>query len=413
MQAQEVSQDSAFPQEIVQIGRQPILDRQQQTYGYELLYRDGGAGPQGMDANRASARTILNTFMEFGLKQLVGPHRAFINLTRTFFTDMQAPPVDKSRLVLEVLEDIEIDEDVIRGVCMLHKSGYTIALDDYRFESHWEPLLAHASIIKVDVMDLDLESYADEIRALKQRGITLLAEKVETRAEFQQCLMLGFDLFQGYFFSRPELVSNRRLPSNQKLLLQMLATINNPDCTIEELATLISRDPKLSFKILRFINSAAIGLSHKVESIQQAVVFVGLARIRAWASLFVMAGMDSPAPEVITTSLVRAELCQTLSRRLQLGDPVSAYTVGLLSVLDAMLNQPMAVLVEDLPLPAAMSTGLVEHTGTYGKELNCALALENYQWQDEAVSGLLPVAELTTLYVDALQQAEEIRRVLG
>lgn len=413
MDEQAITQDTEFPKDIVQVGRQPILDSKRQTYGYELLYRDANTGPAGLDGNVATARTMLNTFLEFGLKQLVGPHKAFINLTKTFFTDMQAPPIDKSRLVLEVLEDIKIDADVINGIRLLHEDGYTVALDDYRFELHWEPLLPYASIVKVDILDLDLESHAAEISALKKQGLILLAEKVETLAEFNLCLRLGFDLFQGYFFAKPQIMNNRRLPSNQKLLLKMLALINDPDTTIEELASLTSRDANLSFKILRFINSAAIGLPQQVESIHQAVVFLGLDRLRAWASLFVMANMNNTVPEVITTSLVRAELCQSISRFLSSGDPVSAYTVGLLSVLDALLNQPMEELVKDLPLPVAMADALVYHTGFYGNGLNCALALERYKWQDEAVTQTASLELITPMYVNALARAEEIRSSLG
>jgi EAL and modified HD-GYP domain-containing signal transduction protein len=399
--------------ETAHVGRQPILDRQRQTYGYELLYRDASGGyTPGLDGTQATARTMLNSFMEFGLQQLVGPHKAFINLSRPFFTDLPPLPLDTSRLVLEVLEDITFDGPVIKGVRALHASGYALALDDYRFEDFWQPLIPYARMIKVDMLGLDLNAHAKAIAALKQQGILLLAEKVETQADFDLALALGFDLFQGYFFAKPQLMSNRRLNSNQMLLLKMLTRINDPDCSIEELAELTSQDPKLSFKILRFINSAAIGLPRKVDSIQHAVVYIGLDKMRAWANLFIMAGMQVAAPEVITLGLVRAELCQAISKAAGGADPVSAYTVGLLSVLDGVLGKPMAELVESMPLPPPMVEALVARSGPYSQALNCSLALERFNWQDAAV-GVLPVTELTPLYVDALARADDIQKALS
>lgn len=413
MSQQATIAETLSPQDIIQVGRQPILDRKQQTYGYELLYRSADTEfTADMDGNRATANTMLNVFMEFGLRELVGTHKAFFNLTRTFFTELKPLPLDKSRLVLEILENIEVDDALIQGVRRLHKNGYCLALDDYRFEPHWEPVLPYIDIIKVDLPGLKLENHTRQIRELKQRGLTLLAEKVETIDEFKLTMELGFDLFQGYFFAKPQTFSNRRLDANQALMLQMLARINDPDCSIEELAKLISHDPKLSYKILHFINSAAIGLPSKVKSIQHAVTFVGLNRLRAWATLFVMAGMGVAAPEIVTTGLVRAELCQSLSKALSSGEPNSAYTVGLLSVLDAMLGKPMDQLAGDLPLPEMMLDALTVHSGPYGKELNCALALEQYQWQKLAVKQTLPVAELTSLYVDALSRAAAIQVAL-
>jgi len=404
---------AALPAGIAQVGRQPILDCDRRTYGYELLYRADNVGPgAGMDGDQATARTVLNTFMEFGLRRLAGSHRVFINLTRAFITDTTILPLDKERLVLEVLEDIHIDGPIVAGVARLHQAGYQLALDDYRFEARWNPLLSYASMVKVDIHGLDLEPHRANIQALKQRGLILLAEKVETQEEFELTRELGFDLFQGYFFAKPQVISGERLNCNPQLLLKLLSRINDPACDIRELAKLVSLDPKLSFKILRFINSSAVGLARHVASIQEAVVYIGLNKLRGWTSLFVMAGIEDTPPEVITTSLVRAELCAQLCRIRREGDPDSAYTVGLLSILDALLNRPMAALIRDLGLPADMIDAMVSHAGPYGKPLSCALALERGQWLIPTAK-LLPLEQLSNLYVDALTRAEESRAALS
>lgn len=401
------------PPEIVQVGRQPILDRNHKVYGYELLYRHENNGPDSStEGNFATARTVLNSFIEFGMKRLVGDHRVFINLTRAFFTDLQPLPLDKKRLVLEILEDIEPDPEVIQGVKALHSAGYTLALDDYDFSPRWDALLPYCSIVKIDFLAVDIEKSADQISALKERGLTLLAEKVETNEQYNLASHHGFDLFQGYFFAKPELLSTNRLQSNEILLMKLIARINDPNCDIIELANLVSQDPKLSFKILRFINSAALGLHRKIDSIKQAVIYIGINKLRIWATLFAMADMNAKAREVITTGLVRAQLCHSLAQELNSGEPDSCYSVGLLSILDAILNQPMEELVKDLPFPTEMTDALVYQSGPYGANLNFAMAMEQGQ-RTEPISSMLPSGRLNSMYLEAMMKTEEIRKELS
>lgn len=407
-----LSVSGTLPGGIARVGRQPILDRRRRTYGYELLYRPSEPGGAWTDGNQATARTMLSAFVDFGLNQLTGDRRVFINLTRAFFTDMEPLPLDKQRLVLEVLEDIEIDAPMIAGAKRMCAAGYTLALDDYRFEPRWGPLLPYAGIVKVDIMNLDLARYKREIQALRDRGLTLLAEKVETHEQFDQCRSLGFDLFQGFFFAKPQIVSGKTINSNGQLLMKLLARINDPACRIDELAKLVSLDPNLSFKLLRCINSAAMGLPRQVASIQEAVVYIGLGQLRSWTTLLAMSGLNNQAAEVITTSLVRAEICERLCRKLGNGAPDSAYTVGLLSVLDTLLEQPMATLVGTLGLSPQMTAGLVAHAGPYGQALACALAMEKGQWQHPA-TRLLPSDALSTLFVDALSRADKVQHGLS
>jgi EAL and modified HD-GYP domain-containing signal transduction protein len=409
----EVNNTTQFelPTGISRVGRQPILNRQHNIYGYELLYRSEEAFTgAGFDGDLATARIMLDSFLEFGLNRLVGPHKVFINMTRTFFADLQPLPIDKNRVVLEVLEDIELTEDVLTGVRALHADGYTIALDDYKFEARWDPLLLHCRIIKVDVLnlDLDLDSYQQQIAELKSMGLTLLAEKVETVEDFKCAERLGFDLFQGYFFAKPQVVTTSRVSSNKNIMLQMIAKINDQKADINEIASLVELDANLSLKVLRFVNSAAISLPKKVNSIRQAVIYVGIQRLRAWVTLFVMAGMDLFSPELITTSLVRAELCKSYIAELNAGDPESAYTVGLLSTLDAMLSRPMQDIVSELPLPSQMIKALKEHTGPYADSLQCAIDLEHCQWMGETAQSM-PADRLNNLYLQALERVETIR----
>ncbi|MCG7967037.1 MAG: HDOD domain-containing protein [Candidatus Thiodiazotropha taylori] len=401
-----------LPPEVVQVGRQPILDKNLNVYGYELLYRSISDSEQDFDGDVATARTVLNSFLEFGLHRLVGKHRVFINMTQRFFTEFTSLPVDPQQIVIEVLEDFDLTPAVVDGIKKLHQAGYAIALDDYRFEQRWIPLLPYCSLIKVEILGLDLEKYVEPINDLLRRGITLLAEKVETREEFETATRLGFTLFQGYFFAKPQTLSTTRNPGNRKILLRTIAQLNDPKADIEEIAKLIELDPNLSFKLLRVINSAAQGLTRKITSIREAVVFIGLNRLRAWSTLFVMASMQEASPELITTSLVRAEMCRALADEFDSGHPDSGYTVGLLSTLDAMLNQPMDQLLEEIPLADHMVEALGRHSGPFGNGLQCAIDLERCDWMSESTK-LLPVEQLNTMYVHALERVEQIRGVFS
>ena len=401
-----------LPPDVVQVGRQPILDKQLNVYGYELLYRSISGSKQDFDGDVATARTVLNSFLEFGLHRLVGKHRVFINMTQRFFTEFTSLPVDSERIVIEVLEDFELTQAVVSGVRKLHEAGYAIALDDYRFEERWIPLLPYCSLIKVEILGLDLENYIEPINDLLSRGITLLAEKVETREQFETTKRLGFTLFQGYFFARPQTLSTTRNPGNRNILLRTIAQINDPNADIEDVANLIELDPNLSFKLLRVINSAAQGLTRKITSIREAVVYIGLNRLRAWSTLFVMADIEEASPELITTSLVRAEMCRALADEFNSGHPDSGYTVGLLSTLDAMFNQPMEQLLKEIPLADHMIEALGRHSGPFGNGLQCAIDLERCQWMSESTK-LLPVEQLNTIYVHALERVEAIREVFS
>ncbi len=391
----------------IRVGRQPILDRQHRVVGYELLYRpvDTSSG-EVFDGDRASSVTLLNAFLELGLERLVGDKRAFVNLTRRFFTELPPLPFDKDRVVLEVLEDIEVDESFVKSIRQLAKQDYTLALDDYTFEPHWDPVLPWMKMVKVDLMAVDWDTIERGLPALQTQGRKLLAEKVETHEDYLRAKALNFDYFQGYYFAKPHLIESRRLPENRVATLQLLARLNDPNVLIQEIVKLISQDPGLSFKILRYVNSAAVGLRWSIKSIRDAVVYLGLMRIRAWASLFVMSGVVNKPIEIINIGLVRANLCLAMAK--ERGDAAddSAYTVGLFSILDAMMDQPMEELLSQLPLPQDMAEAITSRKGPLGDLLSCAVAVETNQWDQLERFDVDPVW-LQEAYLDSTQEAFE------
>jgi len=362
----------------VRVGRQAIFDRQLEVFGYELLFRSADSGNRctSTDGDKATSSTILNAFVEIGFDRLTGGKPAFLNLTRNFFTEMPHLPFQPDAVVLEILEDVPVDDRLVEAVQQLHDQGYRIALDDYLFEQHWQPLLPWVDIVKVEITEEGLSEMPRRTAPLRERSLTLLAEKVETREQYRFLLDCGFDLFQGYFFARPEVIREDRLPESHLVVIRLLAQLNDPEVEIEQIAELIAQDPALSYKMLRLINSAAVGLSRQVDSIHQAVVLLGLQRIRAWASLFVMAGVDHAPSELLHLGLFRAALCERLSQQSGIGRPDTGYTMGLLSILDGLLSLPMAQAVQELPLPPEIQRAISHHEGEHGLLLRAALALE-------------------------------------
>jgi len=364
----------------IQIGRQAIFDRRLEVFAYELLYRDAGGRNTFTDGDQASSLTLLNAFMEIGLDRIIGPHKAFINLTRHFFVDMPPIPFSPDRVVLEVLEDVEVDEALLQGINKMTGLGFALAMDDYSFQPALAPILPLVQYIKVEVIPDRLDELARRMPELQATGAKLLAEKVETADQFERLKAMGFDYFQGFFFARPKLIRSNRLHENSAMILRLLARLNDPAVPISEVVYLVSQDPSLSFKILRYINSAAVGLRSKVESIQRAVVLMGLQRIRAWASLFALSGLEGRPMELLNMGILRANLCEHLSRLCQRGDADVAYTVGLLSILDAMLGRPIDQLMRDLPLPEEIKQAIASRQGVYGELLGQVIRIEHNRW---------------------------------
>ncbi|MGD9163878.1 MAG: HDOD domain-containing protein [Chromatiales bacterium] len=397
----------------IYLGRQAIYDRNGDLYAYELLYRSGDANNSGprllFDADKATSEVLLNTFMEIGLERIAGESRIFINLTRNLI-DYDHPLVQhKDRMVMELLEDITVDEQLIEKVISLAKLGVTLALDDYVFDAAWDPLLPWVQIIKLEVPALTMEQISEGLPKLRQHNLTLLAEKIETREEYEALREMGIDLFQGFFFSRPELISGKRLQQNQAVVLRLLSALNRPEADIDEIEALIKQDAGLSYKTLRFINSAAIGIPRKVDSISQAVIYMGLRRIRAWINLLVMAGLKDRLEDHYLMALVRAHLCERLLQSDTQGS--SGFLIGLLSTLDLLLNRPLDEILQDLSLSEEVKQALLEGKGSAGQALQCTLQVEAGEWHRVDFPGLSR-EQIHALYLDASEQAFEEKRAL-
>ena len=389
------------------IGRQPIYDRKLGVYAYELLFRSEQSNAADItDGDKATSDVIVNAFLEIGLDNIVNKRKAFINLTRSFFVNHQTISLPKDRVVLELLEDIEADDEVIEGVMRLSEQGYTIALDDFIYHESLKPLVKLANLIKIDIMALNRDEIRDHVQALRKHPVKLVAEKVETQQDFDYCKDLGFDYFQGYFFAQPKVIRSRRLPNNRIAILKLLRRLQDPDITPDQFEDLVAQDVAFSYRILRYVNSAAYSLSRKIESIQQAVVIIGLQTIKSWTTLLAMSQVDNKPTELVVTAMVRGKMAEELARAEKYEGPDAFFTIGLFSALDALMDNTMEEILTQLPLAEHISNALLHHQGVHGEILSCVLAYERGEWE-QVKSSTLSMSRIRDCYLSAVHWAED------
>ena len=393
------------------VGRQPIFDRRSEVRAYELLYRSGDQNrAQFRDGDQATAQVILNTFLEIGLEQVVGPRPAFINVTRAFLISGHWRLLPPERVVLEVLEDVGVDDEVVSALTSIRDHGYTLALDDFVLCEARRALIDHADIIKLDVQALGIAGAARHVNELRDRGLELIAEKVETAEELALCRELGFHYFQGYHFCRPQVLEGRRIDPSRLTALRLVAALGDPAADLDQLEVLIKSDLSLSYKLLRLINAAAYGLSRRISSVREAVLLLGLRRVKSWASLIVLAGLSDKPRELLTTAMVRARMCERLALRRGEPDPERFFMAGLLSLLDALLDQPLTEILPLLPLAREIGEALLGSTGRIGEILGCVIAYERADW-DAVRCGGIDAATIRAEYLESVRFASELAPV--
>lgn len=383
------------------VGRQPIFDSGLEVVGYELLFRGGNVDEALIASeNGATATVVMNAFTEIGLDRIVSGKRAWINVNHNFVVNRLALTLPPALVGLEILEDQVIDQALLNSIRDLKRRGYKIALDDFRYSPQADPLLQLADIVKLDVRALGREGMVRETSLVRLYDIELVAEKVETREEQAFCHEIGCTYFQGYFFCKPEVIAHRRVAPNRLALIQLLAALQDPKIELHDVERLIARDLALSYRLLRYINSAFFGLRREVTSIGHALALLGVENVRRWTTLSIFAGIDEKPPELTVTALVRARFCERAGSKLGMADAPQLFTLGLFSVIDALMDQPIDEVLSSIPFPSDMTEALVSRAGDKGRLLDSVLSLESGV-DDGFVAGA------NELYVEALAWASE------
>jgi len=399
------------------LARQPIFDTNMKVVAYELLCRSNQINQANFsDGDAASSQVLLNAFTELSINNVVGKHQAFINFTRNLL--QTPPPFDRKQLVVEVLEGQHVDAAMLHALKVLREHNYTIALDDFVLTPETESLIPYADIIKLDVLCLSAQQLKDHVAHLKPFGIKLLAEKVETYEMLEFCKKLGFDLFQGYFLARPQIISGRKMSDNKQSVLQLLAALQDPDVPVEKIEKMLARDAVLSFKLLRLVNSAAFGLARKVDSLKQAIMLLGLNKIKNWVNILAMSNLGDKPHELSVSALTRARMCELIANHLNGKSKIDGFfTVGLLSTLDAFMDAPLPTLLDSISLSQHINDAILKQLGNEGKVLEITTHYEKGEW--DAIdwhyleSNNINAEELAQIYIETLEWVDKTINELG
>ena len=364
------------------LARQPIFNAHKKLHAYELLYRGyKDYSLAQVSGNKATTSILSSVFLTEGFSVISGAKPCFVNFTEELLLKKIAYSFPKNQVVVEILEDVNPTEEVIEVIRELKSNGYTIALDDFVFEKKLEPLIAIADIIKIDVRLTPTDTILKTLRYLSRFNVKLLAEKVETREELEKATKLGFNYYQGYFFSKPEQVLVKELASIKLTLLNLMAEVARKATTLERLHLIISKDLAISYKLLRFLNSAYFYRLEKVRSVKHAIAYLGEKELRRFLLLVIVSelAMDKPT-ELVRLSLIRAKFCELLARQSILVDyDLEIFMVGMFSFMDTMLDADMKVVMEKLPVSDAVKDALVNGTGMFAPFLDAVIAYERRQ----------------------------------
>ena len=399
------------------LGRQPILDRAGNTVAYELLFRSavGAAFP---GDRLATASVVTHAFSELGLEAVLGSCRGYVNFDAdTLYSELPEvlPP---ERIMLEILETVEITPELVQRCSQLHRQGFRFALDDVtRLDDSHEAILPLVDVIKVDIHEVRPEDLGGIVRAIERSGVQLLAEKVDTPDQASTCRRLGFDLFQGFFFARPVLLEGRTADPARQDLIRLLQQILG-DTEIEDIEESVKRLPELGYKLIRLVNSSGMGLRHRVESLSHALVLLGRRRLQRWLQVMLFAqdgSADFPSP-LLTLTAARGRLMELMAAEVSADAAYAdrAFMTGILSLLDALIGAPLADILAPLPLQDDVRDALLWRSGDLGLLLALTEALERDD-PDEVVRLAadrdgLEVARLARLQVEAMSWAGDVGR---
>lgn len=350
------------------LARQPILDAGGRVIAYELLFRNGAVSAFSGQRDVASKTMIDNTMM-YGFAKLTAGLPAFLNCTENTLTSEYLQMLPSTLTVLEVLEDVKVTEAVVQACLKFKRKGYRIALDDFEYHPMFDPLIRIADFIKIDFRSTPGPKRRELIEKLTEFTGAYLAEKVETREEFETAKEEGFTLFQGFYFREPALLKKKVVPSNRHVHLRLLAELQRDPLDIAKVGELVKSEPSLTYRLFRYVHSAASGMAQQITSIRIALLVAGDDLFRRMATLAAAVELNAgSSPEILRMALVRARFCETTAALCNL-NPTEQYLVGLFSLLDAMLQMPMREAIEPLSLAPAIRDALLGAGGRHRRPI--------------------------------------------
>jgi c-di-GMP-related signal transduction protein len=397
----------------VTVARQPILDQANQIFGYQLLYRADQEGTAA-EAGEQGARVLSDAVLGVGLDALTSGLRAFVSLSHHLLLDGAGSLLPPDKTVLELHNDIPVGDQVLETCKRMQADGYALALEAFRPNGPSEALLPYVQYVKVDIKTVPAGEMRMTAMRLRGRPVKLVAAGLETAQAAEMARAAGYHYFQGYHFCKPTTFARSPLPARRLAYMNLLTALNKPNLSLEEVENLVKHDVSLSYRVLRSVNSAAFGLQQEVTSIRRALVLLGVAQIRKWASVWTLAGLsDGGTPEAVSVALVRARCCELMGEKIQSPDASSYFLLGLCSLLDVILQRPMADALADMPLAAPIRDAILGKDNQARGVLDTIIAYEQGAWEDaERGAGTLGLDAdtLPTIYAGALCWARELSR---
>ncbi len=399
------------------LGRQPVLDRDQSIIAYELLFRSGTTNSAETSDDFSATSTVINhAFNELGIETALGPYGGFINMNESLLMSGVVEILPASKIVIEILETVQISDHLIARCTELKLMGFTLALDDF---THYDPearaLLDLVDIVKIDLLTVDHSKLEALVNKLKEWPVQVLAEKVDSLELFNLCMSLGFDLFQGYFFAKPQIISGKRLSQSKPILLKLLGQVTT-DAEIDEIVATIQQYPSLSINLLRLTNSVACGIQHKVTSLTSAITILGRRQLQKW--ILILLYSENPSNSSTSNPLLqlaarRGKLMELLSSAMHdKAFKETAFMIGILSLMDALLGLPMDEILTSISVSAEVGDTLTKRAGNLGKLLTIVENLERGSMEniDACLSqcSYISLHDISLAQVDSLQWVNNI-----
>jgi c-di-GMP-related signal transduction protein len=395
------------------LARQPIFNPNRIVFGYELLFRSGPENYFHHPQPDVACASAADSLFLFGIDRLAQGRKVFVNCTREFFIRDFPFMLPKDSVVLEVLEDVVLDDKLIAACRRLKNAGYLIALDDFRDAPQWRPLVALADFIKVDLLATPEEEQLRLAKEYSTTEIRLVAEKVENYEEFERTRDWGYSFFQGYFFSKPQMLTHHDVPAYKLSYLRILQAANSPSVDMDDIAEQIKGEASLSYRLLRYLNSPAFFLATEIRSIPHALMLLGERGIRRWVSLVAVACMSDDKPqELVTLPLIRARFCELLAARVHMNDSSNdLFLLGLLSAIDAILDMKMTDILKEVTLREEIRDALLGEKNSLRRVLDVVLIYERAEWEqlDAAAAqiGIAPEA-IPGMFLEAVDWARRV-----
>jgi c-di-GMP-related signal transduction protein len=392
------------------VARQPVFTKKKKVFGYELLFRNSleNIFPN-TDGDAATSNVLSNTFFSFGLDEILAGKPGLVNFTRDLIVQKTPLLFPKEHIIIEVLEDIGPEPEVIQSLKEFRKQGFKIALDDFVYDPKLDPMISLSSMIKFDIMATPLDTLEPIIAAIKaNHNTTLLAEKVETHREFEQAKEMGFNLFQGYFFSKPEILSKKDISSSQITKIKLISEAGQEEMNMAKIEDLIKKDLSVSFKLLKFINSAYFQRPTAIDTIKDAMLFLGIDELKKFIHVVVVSDLAESKPnELVRLSMIRARMCEQCGKMLKTRFTTEElFTIGLFSSMDAILDRSMADILVNLSFSDKIKDALLGQDKQYKQLHALVTSFEKGQWDHKLytlMDGKKIIEKLPEFYRDAIQ----------